>query len=88
MRARTCIDNEKSKSYNPLLAVYENSDTARKNGNTINTALLNELKNAYNALILLDNTDKSISNILDNIIRIGNINTQESILKKNNFLLT
>ena len=79
--------DEKTCSYNPFLAIYKTSEEAKKHGNSINSALLNELNCAYNAFILLDNTDSGISNILDNIIRIGNINTQEKILKDRNFNL-
>lgn len=80
-------DDEKNKKYNPFLAVYKTADEAKKHGESLSTALLAELNRAYNALVLLDLNDKSIYNILDNIIRIGNINTHEGILKKNNFLL-
>ncbi|MBQ7968573.1 MAG: hypothetical protein IJ292_01995 [Clostridia bacterium] len=78
--------DEKTKKYNPFLATFKNAEEAKKHGNTVSNALLNQLNNAYNALILLDGNDKGVYNILDNIIRIGNINTQEEILKRNGFI--
>ncbi len=85
-----CADDlekdEKRGNYNPLLVLYESAENARKHGDIINTALLNELNDAYKAFVLIDNTDNGLADIIDNIIRIGNINTQESILKKNSFL--
>ena len=78
--------DERLKKYNPFLAVYNTAEEAKKYGNMISTGLLNELSGAYKAFILLDENDKGIYNILDNIIRIGNINTQERILKRNGFI--
>lgn len=81
------IDNdEKKNKYNPFLAVYGSANEAKKHGDTISVSLLSELDRAYKAFILLDCNDKGVYNIIDNIIRIGNINTQEEILKRNCFL--
>lgn len=78
--------DEKKNKYNPFLASFETAEEAKKHGSTVSNALLNQLNNAYNALILLDGKDVGIYNILENIIRIGNINTQEKILEKSGFI--
>lgn len=78
--------DEKKNKYNPFLASFETAEEAKKHGSAVSNALLNQLNNAYNALILLDGKDVGIYNILENIIRIGNINTQEKILEKSGFI--
>ncbi|MBR5314780.1 MAG: hypothetical protein IKU45_05165 [Clostridia bacterium] len=78
--------DESAKKFNPFLASFGNAEEAKKHGNAVSNSLLNQLNNAYNALILLDGSDKGIYNILDNIITIGNVNTQEEILKRKGFI--
>ncbi len=75
----------KKKKYNPFLASYNCVDEIKSHGDTIQSALTKDLFDAYQSLILIDNSDENIFNILENIISIGNINTQNTILKKNNF---
>ena len=54
----------------------------------IKTALLNILSDCDKAFAVLDDSDVGISNILTNIIRLGNVETVDKILKKNSFILT
>lgn len=75
----------KTKSYNPLLAVSGNAEEAKKLFGTIDVTLLNVLSNADAALGLMDKTDVGLYNILTNILRLGLPETQEKILRKNNF---
>ncbi|MBR5323107.1 MAG: hypothetical protein IKU48_06145 [Clostridia bacterium] len=77
----------KHHSYNPLLAVSENSDEAKKQFSAINITLLNILSNADTALELIDKSDVGLYNILSNILRLGLPSIQEKILKDNNFTL-
>ncbi len=82
------LDNDgKQNSYNPLLAVSENIEEAKKQFSTINISLLNILSNADTALELMDKTDIGLYNILSNILRLGLPAIQEKILKDNNFTL-
>ena len=78
--------DEKSGSYNPLIATFSSSKEAKEHGEMLNVALLNILSDADSALSLLDNTDDGLYNILSNVLRLGNTETQEKLLIKNGFL--
>ena len=82
------IDGDaKRGAYNPLLAISETTEKAKKEFSTINITLLNILSNADMALGLMDVTDRGIYAILSNILRLGMAQIQEEILKKNNFIV-
>ncbi len=81
-------EDEEHNKYNPLLAMFGNAEEAKKQYDLINTSLLNILSCADKALELMDNTDTGIYNILTNIIRLGNVDTQDKILRKNKFIST
>ncbi|MBE6670706.1 MAG: hypothetical protein E7593_00720 [Ruminococcaceae bacterium] len=80
--------DEKKGNYNPFLLVFDSSDEAKKQGNMIKTAMLNILSDCDKAFALLENSDSGVYNILTNIIRLGNVETVDKILKKNGFVLT
>ena len=50
--------------------------------------MLNMLSDCDKAFAVLRNTDNGVANILTNIIRLGNVETVDKILKKNSFILT
>ncbi|MBE6718330.1 MAG: hypothetical protein E7574_03625 [Ruminococcaceae bacterium] len=80
--------DEKNQNYNPFIAVFGSAEEAKKHGDMIKTALLNTLSASDRALAILNNTDAGVSNILTNIIRLGNVDTVEKILKNNKFAIT
>ena len=80
--------DEKKGNYNPFLLVFGSADEAKKQGNMIKTAMLNILSDCDKAFDLLENSDSGVCNILTNIIRLGNVETIDRILKKNGFVLT
>ena len=80
--------DEKKGNYNPFLLVFGSADEAKKQGDMIKTAMLNILSDCDKAFALLENSDSGVCNILTNIIRLGNVETIDRILKKNGFVLT